>query len=123
VAIAQSDKENQSNSVDADGPMQPQLDMEPGITKTVVDAEIKIETPEASASSAKIKVATPYVRGTLKRFSHPMTNPEPVEMPAPQEHAAMSDNNRGSFVAAGKPAVLSSVSSKASAPMATPPSS
>jgi len=121
--ISESNNENQSNDVVSEGPMQAQLDMEPVITEASDDAAIKIDTHEAPDSSAKINVATPYVRGALKRFSHPMTNPASVEMPAPQEYSAMSDDSRGSFVAAGKPAVLSSASSKASAPMATPPSS
>jgi ribonuclease E len=122
-SVAQPDEDTQTKDVVSDEPMQAQLDMEPAVKASTVDHEVAIETPEASSSSEAIKVPTPYVKGTLKRFSHPMTNPPPVDMPEPQTHSAMSDDKRGSFVAAGKPAVLSSASSMASAPMATPPSS
>jgi hypothetical protein len=98
--------------------------MDTAKTESVADPVTNdtVEAPSLAAASKPIKASVPHVSKPIKRFSHPMTNPETVDMPAPQSHSAMSDDKRGAFAAAGKPAVLSTTKSKASAPMATPPS-
>jgi ribonuclease E len=78
------------------------------------------KAPAKSKPAAKAKVAT---KQAPIRVSHPMTNPETVEMPESKTHSAMSDDVRGEFAHAGTPSVIANAKSQSSAPMATPPSS
>lgn len=82
------------------------------------------EQPDTDAPSkpaaAGIKTETP---APPKRVSHPMAKPASVEMPSEQQHAAMSDDARGSVEKVGSTAVIGNAVSKSSAPMATPSSS
>lgn len=121
VDTAEPARTEQTPEVSSEQPVQSQLNMEPAKAEPLAEQKEEVSAPVAA--SAESKASVPHVSKPLKRFSHPMTNPETVEMPAPQSTSAMSDDKRGTFVAAGKPAVLSTTKSKASAPMATPPSS
>ncbi|WP_395343073.1 ribonuclease E [Ningiella sp. W23] len=92
------------------------------------DAEAKPpKKPKAKAKAKPKKKASDsdekQIQVPLNRVSHPMANPASVDMPEPREYLAKSDADRGVFEGAGEPALISNASSKASAPMATPPNS
>lgn len=76
-----------------------------------------------ASNTATLAKGTDHIRVPSKRVSHPMAKPASVEMPAEQQHNAMSDESRGKIENAGTPAVIANASSKSSAPMATPMSS
>jgi len=119
---AQSSKEEKTHSNEKSNaePQQAEITID---EQSTVNAKTEAKKSEKLVSEAAAMAATPVqIRVPAKRVSSPMANPNPVEMPEAREYFAMSDEARGAPNDTGTPAVISNASSKASAPMATPPS-